>query len=46
LRKTGYKYCISSTPRRLNGGETLWDIPRFDAEYPLAVLRRHIVREC
>jgi peptidoglycan/xylan/chitin deacetylase (PgdA/CDA1 family) len=44
LREAGYDYCLSSRTGRLCAGTELFDIPRFDAEHPLAVLRHHLMR--
>lgn len=40
----GYSYCLSSQPRRVTTGGHRGHIPRFAAEYPLTVLRRHVLR--
>jgi peptidoglycan/xylan/chitin deacetylase (PgdA/CDA1 family) len=46
LRQAGYEYCLASESRRIRVGEAVMRIPRFDAEYPLPVLRRHLLRPC
>jgi peptidoglycan/xylan/chitin deacetylase (PgdA/CDA1 family) len=40
----GYSFCLSSQPRRIMAGADPGNIPRFAAEYPLPVLRRHVLR--
>jgi hypothetical protein len=44
IADAGYKFCLSSQPRRIRGDTDLANIPRFAAEYPLTVLRRHVLR--
>jgi peptidoglycan/xylan/chitin deacetylase (PgdA/CDA1 family) len=41
---SGYAFCLSSQPRRVMAGADPGNIPRFAAEYPLPVLRRHVLR--
>ncbi len=43
LGGAGYQYCLSTEPRRLRPDTHKMNIPRFDAEHPLAVLRRHLL---
>jgi len=44
LKAAGYRYCMGSQRGFLDGHTDVWAIPRIDAEYPLAVLRRHLTR--
>lgn len=44
LREAGYDYCLSSRLGRLGPSTELFDIPRFDAEHSLDVLRHHLMR--
>jgi len=44
LRNAGYTFCLASRPQRVTGVADSRNIPRFAAEYPLAVLRRHLLR--
>jgi peptidoglycan/xylan/chitin deacetylase (PgdA/CDA1 family) len=44
ITAAGYKFCLSSRPERVTGVDRLRDVPRFSAEYPLAVLRRNLVQ--
>lgn len=43
IASAGYAFCLSSRAARLGSRDSPEDIPRFGAEYPLGVLRRHIV---
>lgn len=44
LEESGYGYCLTSEPRRVLADGRPFHIPRFDAHYPLPVLRRHLLR--
>lgn len=44
IEEAGYAFCLSSRPRRVGRETKTGDIPRFAAEYPLAVLRRQLLR--
>jgi len=43
IAAAGYTFCLSSLARRVTGSTDRRDIPRFASEYPLAVLRRHLL---
>jgi peptidoglycan/xylan/chitin deacetylase (PgdA/CDA1 family) len=44
IAEAGYGFCLSSQPGRLGERTVTADIPRFAAEYPLPVLRRHLLQ--
>jgi peptidoglycan/xylan/chitin deacetylase (PgdA/CDA1 family) len=39
----GYRFCLTSLPRRVTGSVNRLSLPRFASEYPLPVLRRHLL---
>ena len=44
VRQAGYEYCLTTESWRVSTRTTPLDIPRFFADYPLVVLRRHLLR--
>lgn len=44
LVEAGYEFCLTSRACRLESDASLVSLPRFDAEYSLPVLRRHLCR--
>jgi len=43
IAEAGYAFCLTSRPRRVGRAARTGNIPRFAAEYPLAVLRRQLL---
>lgn len=43
LRAAGYEFCLTSERGRVSKGTCRWTLPRCNAEYPLSILRRHML---
>ena len=43
LKETGFRYCLTSFPGRVDVGSSLFRLPRIDSEYPLPILRQHML---
>jgi len=44
IKKSGYQYCMTSNTNRISSGSDCFMLPRIDAEYPLNILRQHMLR--
>ena len=43
LRAAGYEFCLTSETGRVTEATCRWALPRVNAEYPLPILRRHML---
>lgn len=44
IQEAGFEYCLGSAGLRVTSDTDVFAIERFNAEYPLTVLRRHLLR--
>lgn len=45
IKSAGYRFCLTSITGRVGRGTSALYLPRVDAEYPIAVLRRHMLAD-
>ena len=44
VASAGYQFCLTSVPGRVGKGTSPFRLPRIDGEYPMTILRTHVLR--